>query len=172
MKKAIILLAVSSLFTQDINMDEKGIGVDKNKKSGKIENMLIWRLTDDLELSTGQAEVFFPRFREHREMLKKLAKEEREQYKGLKERMRDESELSISEVREVLNNVSKLRKERIDIESNFILKLGDILSPTQMLKVSMIKQSMMNEIRNKKDKKQKKRNRKKNKQGYRERNFF
>ena len=93
-------------------------------------------------------------------------------WSNLKERMRDESELSISEVREVLNNVSKLRKERIDIESNFILKLGDILSPTQMLKVSMIKQSMMNEIRNKKDKKQKKRNRKKNKQGYRERNFF
>ena len=169
MKKAIILLAVSCLFTQDINMDEREIG---DKRSGKIESMLIWRLTDELELSTGQAEVFFPRFREHREMLKKIAKEEREQYRGLKEKMIDEGELSKSEVKKVLDNVSKLRKERIDAESNFILTLGDILSPTQMLKVSMIKQSMMNEIRNKKDKKQNKKNRKKRKRGYKERNFF
>lgn len=169
MKKAIILLAVSGLFPQDINMDEREIG---DKRSGKIESMLIWRLTDELELSTGQAEVFFPRFREHREMLKKIAKEEREQYRGLKEKMIDEGELSKSEVKKVLDNVSKLRKERIDAESNFILTLGDILSPTQMLKVSMIKQSMMNEIRNKKDKKQNKKNRKKRKRGYKERNFF
>ena len=169
MKKAIILLAVSGLFTQDINMDEREIG---DKRSGKIESMLIWRLTDELELSTGQAEVFFPRFREHREMLKKIAKEEREQYRGLKDKMKDESEISKSEVKKVLDNVSKLRKKRIDTESNFILTLGDILSPTQMLKVSMIKQSMMNEIRNKKDKKQNKKNRKKRKRGYKERNFF
>ena len=171
MKKSIILLALSSLFTQDISMNQRSMG-DDDKRSGKIENMLIWRLTDEIELSTGQAEVFFPRFREHREALKKLAKEEREQYKGLKDKIRDESELSKSEVKKVLDNVSKLRKERIDLESNFILTLDDILSPTQMLKISMIKQSMMNEIRNKKDKKQNKKGRMKRKRGYKERNFF
>ena len=44
----------------------------------KMENMIVWRLTDELDLSTDQAEKFFPRFREHRKSLEKIGKQERE----------------------------------------------------------------------------------------------
>ena len=44
----------------------------------KMENMIVWRLTDELDLSTDQAEKFFPRFREHRKSLEEIGKQERE----------------------------------------------------------------------------------------------
>ena len=51
---------------------------DRGRRSPeKIENMLVWRLTDDLALSTEQAEKFFPRFRDHRKNLKEIGNQER-----------------------------------------------------------------------------------------------
>ena len=44
----------------------------------KMENMIVWRLTDELDLSTDQAEKFFPRFRNHRKELEEIGKKERE----------------------------------------------------------------------------------------------
>ena len=44
----------------------------------KMENMIVWRLTDELDLSTDQAEKFFPRFRQHRKSLEEIGKQERE----------------------------------------------------------------------------------------------
>ena len=59
--------------------DEKKI---RGRRSAeKMENMIVWRLTDELDLSTDQAEKFFPRFRELRKSLEKIGKQEREMMK-------------------------------------------------------------------------------------------
>ena len=55
----------------------------------KMENMIVWRLTDDLDLTTDQAEKFFPRFRDHRKSLEEIGKQEREMISNI-----DQEELS------------------------------------------------------------------------------
>ena len=114
----------------------------RNDRSEKMENMIIWRLTDDLELSTEQAEKFFPRFREHRKSLEDIGKQEREMIGKI-----DREKLSKSDVKNTIEDVSKLRQKRIELESEFVLSLDDILEPDQMIRLGVFKQRMMMEMR-------------------------
>ena len=47
----------------------------ENRRS--IESMMIWKLTEELELEVDQAEKFFPRFRQHRVEMENLRKKQR-----------------------------------------------------------------------------------------------
>ena len=41
-----------------------------------MESMMVWKLTEELELEVDQAERFFPKYREHRKELESLRKKE------------------------------------------------------------------------------------------------
>ena len=72
MKHILILFTLSGLMAQKHDRYEKDRWDDAPVRSERMESMVIWRLTDHLELSSEQAEKFFPRFREHREEIKQL----------------------------------------------------------------------------------------------------
>ena len=126
----------------------------RGRGKGKMENMIIWRLTEDLDLTIDQSEKFFPRFREHRKNLEALGKQEREIVGTI-----DGKKISKNDVKEMIEDISKLRQKRIELESKFVLSLDDILEPDQMIRLGIFKQKMMtemrNEIRDGKEKKQK-----------------
>ena len=42
-----------------------------------MESMMVWKLTEELELEVDQAERFFPKYREHRKEIESLRKKER-----------------------------------------------------------------------------------------------
>ena len=141
----------------------------------RMESMVIWRLTDHLELSSDQAEKFFPRFREHREGVKQLEKGEREIYESIDEQIADDKELSKADVKKTIDRVAKLRKERVDLETKFLFSMDDILSPKQMVKLGVFKEHMMHEMRDEmrdrkgkkgKKKRQKNRGRKHERRGF------
>ena len=69
MKHILILFTLSGLMAQKHDRYEKDRWDEAPVRSERMESMVIWRLTDHLELSSEQAEKFFPRFREHREEL-------------------------------------------------------------------------------------------------------
>ena len=119
--------------------DEKG---KDRRNPKKIENMMVWRLTEDLELSTDQAEKFFPRFRDHRNSLEVVGKQEREMIANI-----DREKLNKSDVKKTIEEISKLRQKRIELESEFVLSLDDILAPDQMIRLGVFKQRMMMEMR-------------------------
>ena len=60
MKHIFLLFMLSGLMAQGY---EKDRWEEAPVRSEKMESMMIWRLTDHLELSSDQAEKFFPRFR-------------------------------------------------------------------------------------------------------------
>ena len=143
---------------QNYNWDSEK---DRDRRNPeKMENMIIWRLTDDLDLSTDQAEKFFPRFRDHRKNLESIGKQEREMIENI-----DREKLNKSDVKKTIENISKLRQKRINLESEFVLSLGDILAPDQMIRLGVFKQRIMKEMReNIRDEKgRKKRHKKKGK---------
>ncbi len=119
---------------------------DGSERSQRRESMVIWRLTEDLDLSSEQAEKFFPRFREHRENLKEIGKDERKSLMEIRFKIREDEEISKSEMEKTIKKVAELRKDRIDIETKFILGMEDILDPNQMVKLSVFKQRLMKEM--------------------------
>ena len=148
---------------------------EETPRSERRESMVIWRLTEDLDLSSEQAEKFFPRFREHREQLDDIGKDERKSLMDVRYKIRDQEELSKSEMERTIKKVSALRKDRVDLETEFILGMDDILTPNQMVKLSVFKQRLMKEMQSEmRDRKGKdrKNNRKQMKRGGRKRRGF
>ena len=115
----------------------KGFRSPKN-----MENMIVWRLTDELDLTTDQAEKFFPTFREHRKSLEEIGRQEREMIANI-----DQGDLTKKDVKKVILEISKLRQNRIELEAEFVLSLDDVLAPDQMFRLGIYRQKMMNEMR-------------------------
>ena len=165
MKYILLFGFLATGIAQNYNWDDEK---DRDRRNPeKMENMIIWRLTDDLDLSTDQAEKFFPRFREHRKNLESVGKQEREMVENI-----DREKLNKNDVKITIEKISKLRQKRIKLESEFVLSLDDILSPDQMIKLGVFKQRMMMEMRGEiregkgKKKRHKKKARKRGRRGF------
>ncbi|MAV95842.1 MAG: hypothetical protein CMG06_01685 [Candidatus Marinimicrobia bacterium] len=178
MNKLLLMCMVSFAIAQSDSRRDLGQDDWSNEetpRSERRESMVIWRLTEDLDLSSEQAEKFFPRFREHREQLDEIGKDERKSLMDVRYKIRDQEELSKSEMERTIKKVSALRKDRVDLETKFILGMDDILTPNQMVKLSVFKQRLMkemqSEMRDRKGKDRKK-NRKQMKRGGRKRRGF
>ena len=157
------------------DFDQNSWSNDGTTRSERRESMVIWRLTEDLDLSSEQAEKFFPRFREHRVRLDEFNKDERKILMDVRVKIRDKGEISKSEMERTLKKVAELRKDRVDLEYKFILGMGDILNPNQMVKLSVFKQRLMNEMQgNMRDRmdKDRRKSRKQMKRGGRKRRGF
>tara|TARA_B100001250_G_scaffold356515_1_gene331656 strand:- start:246 stop:743 length:498 start_codon:yes stop_codon:yes gene_type:complete len=165
MKYILLFGFLATGIAQNYNWDDEK---DRDRRNPeKMENMIIWRLTNDLDLSTDQAEKFFPRFREHRKNLESVGKQEREMVENI-----DREKLNKNDVKITIEKISKLRQKRIKLESEFVLSLDDILSPDQMIKLGVFKQRMMMEMRGEiregkgKKKRHKKKARKRGRRGF------
>ena len=178
MNKLLLMCMVSFAIAQSDSRRDLGRDDWSNEetpRSERRESMVIWRLTEDLDLSSEQAEKFFPRFREHREQLDDIGKDERKSLMDVRYKIRDQEELSKSEMERTIKKVSALRKDRVDLETEFILGMDDILTPNQMVKLSVFKQRLMKEMQSEmRDRKGKdrKNNRKQMKRGGRKRRGF
>ena len=164
MKYILLFSFLTGAVAQNYDWDnEKSRG---RRSSEKMENMIVWRLTDDLDLTTDQAEKFFPRFRDHRKSLEEVGKKEREMIANI-----DREKLNKKDVKDTIEEISKLRQKRIELESEFVLGLDDILAPEQMIRLGVFKQKMMMEMRGemRDGKGKKKRNKKKDRKRRRSR---
>ena len=142
MKHILLLIFVSGLIAQDFDHPERD-----HERSEKMEMMMVWKLTDELDLSPEQAEKFFPRLRKHRNELDEVKKMERALAGEMRKKMGEDEDLSEKDVKNTVKKATELRKKIVDLESEFLLGMDDILSPRQLAHLSMFKQKMMRNIR-------------------------
>ena len=137
------------IFSQDDNSREilsDSLYDQGNRKS--IESMMIWKLTEELELEVDQAEKFFPRFRQHRVEMENLRKKQRSLAGSLKLNVKN-SKLTSSEVSRIIKETSSLKRKMSDLEENFLIDSGDILTPVQQAKLGVFKHKMMKDLKGK-----------------------
>jgi len=147
MKKTIIILTglilVSTIFAQprarrnqqnDCRPDK--MMMDRGERGKDREAMMVYKLTDKLELTSEQAEKFFPRFREHREEMKSMGEEMREVQKDIREKLKDDKKISDSELSKALNKVNALHTKKDQARFAFINSLDDILDNNQIAKLA------------------------------------
>jgi Spy/CpxP family protein refolding chaperone len=113
----------------------------------KMEMMAIWKMTEYLNLSEEQAEKFFPRLKDHRQSMEDLNKQEKELFKPLADKIKDGKEISKSELKTVLDKVEKLEEKRTKQKNKFVRNMGDILTPTQQVKLILFEGRMKKAIK-------------------------
>ena len=145
----LIFLLNALIFSQDDNSREilsDSLYEQGSRKS--IESMMIWKLTEELELEVDQAEKFFPRFRQHRVEMENLRKKQRSLAGSLKLNVKN-SKLTSSEVSRIIKETSSLKRKMSDLEENFLIDSGDILTPVQQAKLGVFKHKMMKDLKGK-----------------------
>ena len=143
----LIFLSTVEIFSQDDNSREilpDSLYEQENRKS--IESMMIWKLTEELELEVDQAEKFFPRFRQHRVEMENLRRKQRSLAGSLKLNMNNEK-LTSSEVSRIIKETSSLKRKMSDLEEKFLINSGDILNPVQQAKLGVFKHKMMKDLK-------------------------
>ena len=145
----LIFLSTVEIFSQDDNSKEilpDSLYEQENRRS--IESMMIWKLTEELELEVDQAEKFFPRFRQHRADMENLRRKQRSLAGSLKLNMKNEK-LTSSEVSRIIKETSSLKRKMSDLEEKFIINSGDILNPVQQAKLGVFKYKMIKDLKGK-----------------------
>lgn len=135
MKLLVLSLCVVSL----------GIAQDdhQSKKQEKMEMMAVWKLTDHLDLTSKQAETFFPRFNEQDATKKNIREQQVAIYKQLKEK----DKISQSDVDAAMKQLVGLEKQMLEARQSFVKGMKDILSPEQQLKLLTFRGEFMKEMK-------------------------
>ena len=145
----LIFSLIGLVFSQDDNSGEilsDSLYEQGNRKS--MESMMIWKLTEELELEVDQAEKFFLSFRQHRGEMENLRKKQRSLAGSLKLNMKN-SKLTSSEVNRIIKETSSLKRKMSDLEEKFLINSGDILNPVQQAKLGVFKHKMMKDLKGK-----------------------
>ncbi len=100
--------------------------------------MLIWKMTEHLDLTEEQAETFFPKFRIHEHEMEKLEKNTKKSLESISIQLQDDKDVSAKELEKVLREYKDIEKQKIDLKFDFINSLSGTLSSTQQAKLVLL----------------------------------
>ena len=99
----------------------------------RMETMMVWKLTDYLNLSEQQAEKLFPRMRRHRVRMGDLHAEEKDLFDSYLSKIKKEEKISQSDVNAMLKKMESLEQKKSTNRIDFIRSTKDILNPEQQI---------------------------------------
>jgi hypothetical protein len=110
-----------------------------------IEKIRIYRLTEELDLTTEQAMEFFPRLRE----LQKIDAEFRDQQKVILDDLRAlvGSAAQEKEIVESLNRFEVILKEKVERQLSKMKEIREMLTPSQQARYLIFQDDFEREIR-------------------------
>lgn len=114
--------------------------------SERMEMMMTWRLTEELELTPEQADKFFPRMKAHRDNIENINTEMKETVKEIRRKVEDDKEISDSEFNKMFSKVIVLEKQKVDEKARFMTEMNGILDNTQRVKLSLFKHKFAREM--------------------------
>ncbi len=115
--------------------------------SERMEMMMTWKLTEELNLTPEQADKFFPRMKVHRENLENIDAELRDAAKDIRRKIEDGKEISNNEFDKMFEKVTELEIQKIDEKIRFMSELNGILDNTQRAQLTMFKTKFAKEMR-------------------------
>ena len=138
----ITLLICSNLFAQPGK--SKGPG---GQYSERMEMMLIWKLTDELELTEDQAETFFPLMRSHQKQVMEIRRKEKVLFEPLYEKIKSDETITQSEINNLLKQIAKMDDKKSKHLVNFIEKSSKTLEPSQQLRLLMFEPRIKSQVK-------------------------
>ena len=127
MKKILLILFSILLFTTQTNA-QKG-------KSDQLKNLKIGYITEVLELTSDEAQYFWPIYNDHQDKIHKLRKNNRRE---LMEQIKSSEEIdaiSEKEAEKILNEFMAIENEIHAEQSKMYLELREVISVKKVLKL-------------------------------------
>jgi len=118
----IVLLTSFSVFSQE-------------SKSDKVEAMKVAFITNKLELSAKEAQVFWPLYNEYNTKLEKLRKSKKSDFDELKNKGEN---LTDKELESFMNEIFATKQKELDLQKEYYEKYAKVLS---VKKVAMFYQA-------------------------------
>jgi len=143
MKNTILSIMLLSV-TMVIGQPEQAVVKEKKEK---MEMMMAWKLTEHLKLTNEEAEKFFPRFREHREIINTFTDKEKTLNSEIKEKIERGDALSNKDLDNLLSELSELERKRIKEKRLFIDGLEGHLNNVQRAKLIGFEHRFRKEVR-------------------------
>jgi len=112
----------------------------------RIETIKIWKLTEDLDLSTGQSEKFFPAYNQFNDNRKAIEKERRTIFDQLN-LLTGEDNPNDKKINELLDKLDNLDQKINALRVKFRQDLKDVLTTQQIGRLYIFEVEFMRHIR-------------------------
>ena len=118
----------------------------------RIKTLKVAYITEQLNLSTKEAQNFWPIYNAHEEQKEKIRKEERENFSA---RSTDLSSISDGEAEKILVSLMKLRAKKVKTEESYIKNLKKVISSKKIVQLikaeNTFKKRLLQQYRKKRD---------------------
>jgi hypothetical protein len=112
----------------------------------RMESMMIYHMTEYLELSPDQAEIFFPMMRTHQDKMETYY----DKIRALCDKTSREAKSGTyteEDLQATLEELQKLEKTILEEKKNFILELKPVLNPSQRAKLLFFDEEFRKQLR-------------------------
>ncbi len=137
-----------SCFMLSLNAQDKPEGKNRNKMKARMEAQKIAFFTQELDLSSEEAQNFWPVYNQYYKEMETLKKDRRKDRDVV---------LSDAEASAELENMIKIERQHIDIKEKYISKLKNVLPVQKVAKLYRLEHRFKREMLNKLGKSRKKR---------------
>lgn len=112
----------------------------------RMESMMIYHMTEYLELSPDQAEIFFPMLRTHQDKMETYYDKIRALSKKTNQQAKSET-YTEKDLQATLEELQNLEKTILKEKENFILELKPVLNPSQRAKLLFFDEEFRKQLR-------------------------
>lgn len=139
MKRYLIggILVLTSL----VGSAQEGKGPGDESRKEKIEAAKIAFITKELELTTEEAQKFWPVYNQKEDELKSLHKEMRKKHKD-----REPGEMSDAELEKHMDEMFELKQKELDIEKKYHAEFKKVLPVKKVGKLYMAEREFKHEV--------------------------
>lgn len=127
-KIAILLISLSIAICQPGKPAGPG-----GQYGNRMEMMMVWKMTDYLNLSEKQAEKLFPRMRKQRVEMRDYFDSEKELFDSYLTKIKNGEKISQSDVNSLYKKMDDLGAQKNDARMKFFKSTADILDPAQQV---------------------------------------
>jgi Spy/CpxP family protein refolding chaperone len=117
----------------------------QNKRHEKIKAYKTAHITQELDLSTAEAEKFWPIYNAHEEKMRENRRTER---KEILEQLRDGGidNMTDAEANILIDKATELETSQIEERKNFIKQLREVISPKKIIKLRIAEEDFKKQL--------------------------
>ena len=151
MKVLQIYVLVVTFFIAGLSFGQGG----KNP-SEKVRSLKIAYITQELELTSKEAEKFWPIYNEYEKKIKGLERNERLKVRTIIKESKGYKNLNDNQAEEILNRIYKIERQILDTKNEMDQELSKVISKKKILRLKHIERefvrNLMNKLRSRKRK--------------------
>ena len=140
MKKALLIFALIGL-TASLTMAQKR-GGEPNRKE-RIQAMRVAFITERLELTSKEAQVFWPVYNEMTAEMRSNRTAHKQHQRSTKEGM---ATLTDAQIDAAIAKELQLREQELDIRKRYTKRMREVLSPKKVLKLYVIEEDFKRDL--------------------------